>query len=140
MQIANPPGFTEVIVTPVFGLAAILLLMITPLLTMRQIAEERKNHTLTLLISAPVSVTEIVLGKFLGLMIFLQSVIVLIAVMSVSLLAGGNLDFGLLMSGAAGLFLLMLFCCTGALYFQFDSPAGYRCSWRSGCVAGFLGN
>lgn len=113
MQIANPPGFTEIIVTPVFGLAAIILLMIIPLLTMRQLAEERKNHTLILLISAPISVTEIVLGKFFALMIFLLVVIALIVAMPVSLLAGGTLDFGLLISGAAGLFLMV--CCFVAL-------------------------
>ncbi|MDR4517979.1 MAG: ABC transporter permease [Nitrosomonas sp.] len=107
MQIANPPGFTEIIVTPVFGLAAIVILMITPLLTMRQLAEERKNHTLTLLISAPISVTDIVLGKFFGLMIFFLGVVALIVALSVSLLAGGTLDFGLLISGAAGLILMV---------------------------------
>ena len=107
MQIANPPGFTEIIVTPIFGLAAIVLLMITPLLTMRQLAEERKNHTLTLLISAPISVAEIVLGKFFGLMIFFLGVVVLIVALCVSLLAGGTLDFGLLMSGAVGLILMV---------------------------------
>ncbi|PTN10782.1 ABC transporter permease subunit [Nitrosomonas aestuarii] len=113
VQIANPPGFTEIIVMPVFALAAILLLMITPLLTMRQLAEERKNHTLVLLLSAPISVTEIVLGKFLGLMVFLLSIIALIVALSMTLLAGGTLDFGLLISGAVGLFLLV--CCFVAL-------------------------
>ena len=48
LQIANPPGVTEIIVTPVFAVAAIVLLMITPLLSMRLIAEERRNRTLTL--------------------------------------------------------------------------------------------
>lgn len=75
LQIANPPGVTEIIVTPVFAVAAIVLLMITPLLSMRLIAEERRNHTLTLLISAPVSMMDIVLGKFLGLMVFFSAII-----------------------------------------------------------------
>ncbi|SER35750.1 ABC-2 type transport system permease protein [Nitrosomonas sp. Nm51] len=113
MQIANPPGFTEIIVTPVFALAAIVLLLMTPLLTMRQFAEERKSHTLTLLLSAPVSVTEVVLGKFLGLIVFFMSVVVLIVAMFLTLLAGGTLDYGLLISGASGLFLLT--CCFVAL-------------------------
>jgi ABC-2 type transport system permease protein len=83
-----------------------VLLMITPLLTSRLIAEERRNHTLPFLISAPVSMTEIVLGKFLGLMIFLSAIIALIVALAVSLLAGGSLDFGLLLSNVAGLWLL----------------------------------
>jgi ABC-2 type transport system permease protein len=106
LQIANPPGITEIIISPVFAMAAIVLLMVTPLLSMRLLAEERRNHTLTLLISAPVSMTDIVIGKFLGLMVFFSAVIALIVTLSVSLLAGGVLDFGLLLSNTMGLFLV----------------------------------
>ncbi len=106
LQIANPPGVTEIIVAPLFAMAAVVLLMATPLLTMRLIAEERRNHTMTFLISAPISMTDIVLGKFIGLIIFFCSVIVLAAVLSLSLLAGGTLDVGLLLSNAAGLLLI----------------------------------
>ena len=106
MQIANPPGITEIIISPVFAMAAIILLMVTPLLSMRLLAEERRNHTLTLLISAPVSMTDIVIGKFLGLMVFFLAVIALIVALSISLRLGGALDFGLILSNALGLFLV----------------------------------
>lgn len=106
MLIANPPGVTEIIIVPVFAIAAIILLIVTPLLTMRLVAEERCNHTLALLISAPISITAIILGKFLSLLVFFLVVICLILVLCISLLAGGTLDFGLLLSGAVGLFLL----------------------------------
>jgi ABC-2 type transport system permease protein len=106
VQIANPPGVTEIIVAPAFAMAAVVLLMATPLLTMRLIAEERRNHTMTFLISAPISMTDIVLGKFLGLMIFFCSVIFLVAMLLLSLLAGGTLDIGLVLSNAAGLLLI----------------------------------
>ena len=86
MQLANPPGATEIIVAPTFAMAAIILLMITPLLTMRLIAEERRNNTMTLLISAPISMTDIVLGKFLGLMVFFAVMIALLAGTSALLL------------------------------------------------------
>ncbi|WP_292995545.1 ABC transporter permease subunit [Nitrosomonas sp.] len=113
MQIANPPGITEIIISPVFAMAAIILLMVTPLLSMRLLAEERRNHTLTLLISAPVSITDIVIGKFLGLMVFFLAVITLIVALSISLLLGGALDFGLLLSNTLGL--LLLTACFSAL-------------------------
>jgi ABC-2 type transport system permease protein len=106
MQIANPPGITEIIISPVFAMATIILLMVTPLLSMRLLAEERRNHTLTLLISAPVSMMDIVIGKFLGLMVFFLAVITLIVALSISLRFGGALDFGLLLSNALGLFLV----------------------------------
>lgn len=106
IKIASPPGVTETIVAPLFATAAIVLLMTTPLLTARLIAEERRNHTLPFLVSAPISIAEIVIGKFLGLMIFLSALIALVAALSLSLLAGGRLDFGLLLSNIAGLFLI----------------------------------
>lgn len=105
-QLANPPGVTEVIVVPVFSVASIALLMITPILSMRLLAEERRNHTLVMLISAPVSIFSIVLGKFLALMVFFLLTPLLIVMLSISLLVGGTLDFGLLFSNVIGLILL----------------------------------
>lgn len=106
MQIENPPGVTEIVVAPVFAMAAIVLLMMTPLLTMRLLAEERRNRTMSLLISAPISIVDIVLGKFFGLMIFFVAMLILLVALSLSLLAGGTLDFGLLLSNVLGLFLV----------------------------------
>lgn len=106
LQVINSPGITEIIISPVFALAAIVLLMMTPILSMRLLAEERRNRTLTLLISSPVSITDIVLGKFLGLMIFFAVVIMLLVALSISLRTGGVLDMGLLLSNTLGLFLV----------------------------------
>jgi ABC-2 type transport system permease protein len=105
-QLANPPGVTEVIVAPVFSVASIALLMVTPILSMRLFAEERRNHTLVMLISAPVSIPAIVLGKFLALMVFFLLIPLLIVMLSISLLIGGTLDIGLLCSNVLGLTLL----------------------------------
>lgn len=106
IQLANPPGLTEVIVTPLFATTAMVLLITTPLITMRLIAEERHNQTMTLLMSAPISIADIVIGKFLGIMTFISLIIFLAIVLSLSLLAGSTLDFGLLLSNVAGLFLM----------------------------------
>lgn len=103
----SAPGVTELVVTASFGNASIILLLVIPLLTMRLISEERRGQTLALLFSAPISMTEIVLGKFLGVMTFLGIMLVLIALMPLSLLMGGTLDFGMLFSGLLGLFLLL---------------------------------
>jgi ABC-2 type transport system permease protein len=104
----NPsaPGVTEVVAAPVFGTASIMLLMVVPLLSMRLIAEERRNQTLPFLMSAPISVTGIVLGKFLALLGFLLLAVALIVVMCLALYLGGRLDLGLLAANALGLMLL----------------------------------
>ncbi len=113
VQLARPPGATEVILAPLFGSAAVLIMMAVPLLSMRLIAEERRNQTMPLLLSAPLSMTEIVIGKFAGLMLFLAALIGLSALMAFSLYAGATLDLGLLASNLLGL--LLLSACYAAL-------------------------
>lgn len=102
----NAPGLTEIVAAPLFGTAAVVLLMVVPLLSMRLVAEERRGQTLPFLMSAPVSITQIVLGKFLALMLFLALPVALILLMCMALYAGGRLDLGLLGANALGLLLL----------------------------------
>jgi len=102
----NAPGLTEIAIVPMFGIASIVLLMSVPLLTMRMVSEERRNQTMALLMAAPISMSEIVLGKFLALITFLAIINLLILSMGLSLLAGGNIDVGLLTANLIGLMLL----------------------------------
>ncbi len=51
---------------PLMGLLAFLMLAVTPILTMRLVAEENARGTLELLLTSPVREYEIVLGKFFG--------------------------------------------------------------------------
>ena len=106
-SIDNAPGVTELIVSPLFDWAAIVLLLVVPMITMRLVSDELRNQTLSLLFSAPLSMTEIILGKYLGVLGFLALVLCLTALMPLALLAGGGLDFGLLASGLLGLMLLL---------------------------------
>lgn len=105
-QIANAPGATLAVATPLFGTLALIMMMLVPAFTMRLIAEERRNQTLTLLMTAPVSSAQIVLGKFIGLLLFLLLIITGCTLMVLVLAAGTQLDFGLLLSNALGLLLL----------------------------------
>jgi ABC-2 type transport system permease protein len=105
-QIDNAPGLTDIVVTPLFANAAIILLMVTPLLTMRLICEERRNKTLSLLLSAPISAREIILGKYFGILGLLLFIVLLISFMSLSLLSGGELDLGKLFCSILALSLL----------------------------------
>jgi len=107
LGIEGAPGVTEMIVAPLLGGAATVLLLVVPLITMRLVSEERRSQTLSLLFSAPISMTEIVLGKFVGVMGFLLIMLLMILVMPLSLLAGGSLDLGMLAAGGLGLLLLL---------------------------------
>ena len=105
--LANAPGATEIVIAPLYAAAAIVLLMATPILAMRSLAEERRNRTMTLLVSAPISMTQIVLGKFLGLVTLLLMPIALITAMGMSLSIGGELDSGLIYANIIGLAMLV---------------------------------
>jgi len=107
MRQPHPAGLTAAVVSPLFGWVAILLLFVIPLLTMRLVSEERRNSTLSLLLSAPLTMTELVLGKFFGIVFYLLTMIFMLTLMPLSLLLGGTLDFGLLFMSALGLILLL---------------------------------
>ncbi len=101
------PGLTAVVVRSLLDWIGTVLLFVSPLLTMRLISEERRNRTLPLLLSAPLSMSSIVLGKFLGLMAFFIIMLAMLMLMPLSLLFGGTLDFGQLASGLLGIILLV---------------------------------
>lgn len=103
----NAPGLTDIVVTPLCGNAGIIFLLLTPMLTMRMVTEERRNKTLALLLTAPISNFDIVVGKYLAVVGLLLVMIALTALMPLSLLVGGELDAG---KCAANLLALVLLC------------------------------
>jgi ABC-2 type transport system permease protein len=106
-HLQNTPGVTDIIIAPIFSLAAIILLMIMPLVTMRTLAEEKKNRTINLLFSAPISITQLVLGKFTGLLFFISILTGMLMLMPLSLLLGTALDLGKLLAIFIAMLLLL---------------------------------
>jgi ABC-2 type transport system permease protein len=115
-NIDHAPGVTDVVVVPLFNIAVIILLLVIPLLTMRLICEERRNKTLSLLLSAPISDSSIILGKYLGVLGLLLIILLLIALMPLSLLIGCELDNGKFISNLIGLSLVMISFTAVGLY------------------------
>lgn len=115
-QLANPPGATQTIAVPLFNILALLLLILTPLFTMRLIAEERRNHSWPLLQAAPISAGQILLGKALGLWLLLALVVLSAPLMVLLLSVGTQLDVGLLFSNTLGLLGLLGCCVALGLY------------------------
>jgi ABC-2 type transport system permease protein len=59
-------NLTDGVIVPLWGVMLIVTLFIAPFLSMRLFAEERRQKTFELLMTAPVRPIEIVLGKYLG--------------------------------------------------------------------------
>ncbi len=93
-----------------FSIAPIVLMLLVPAITMRSFAEERRTGTMELLLTMPLSDTQIILAKYLaGLTLVLISLIpTLIYLLSIYLLGypQGNVDMGAMWGSYLGLFFL----------------------------------
>ena len=78
-------NINEMVIEPSFQNMAVVLLLIIPIVTMRSFAEEKKSKTFRLLLSSPVHLKEIILGKFLACMIVI-TLMVLISSYSIGFL------------------------------------------------------
>jgi ABC-2 type transport system permease protein len=90
----------------IFFQAAMQLVLLVPLVTMRQFAEERRAGTLELLLTAPLREGDIVLAKFVASMAVLLAMIALTGAYAMILASFGNPDLGPVYSGYLGLVLL----------------------------------
>ncbi|MDR0330570.1 MAG: ABC transporter permease [Chitinispirillales bacterium] len=89
-----------------FGLLPWVFLFFVPAITMRGWAEEKKSKTMELLLTWPVSDTEVVLGKFLASLAFLATAVALSATIPITLFIIGNPDPGPIVGGYAGALLM----------------------------------
>jgi ABC-2 type transport system permease protein len=99
-------NLNEYVLAPLLHNLAILLLILVPLVTMRSFAEEKKMGTYELLLTSPVTIPQLVLGKYLGALFFLLVMVGLAGVYPAILVVFGNPELGLVLSGYLGLFLL----------------------------------
>lgn len=90
----------------VMGNMAFIFLIIVPILTMRVLAEERRQKTDQLLYSLPISMSDVVLGKFGALLVMLLIPLAIIALYPVVLSAFGNIHFPTAYGAMLGFFLL----------------------------------
>lgn len=102
-SLAAAPGVTDLLAIPLLDSASLIIMLLIPLLSMRLLSEEYRNNTFRLLLSAPVSLSRIVLGKYLALATVLLIMLLLTALMPLSLLIGSELDLGKLAAGLLGL-------------------------------------
>lgn len=100
-------GVTEIVVVSFLQFAGILFLLIIPLITMSSFSEERQTGSIVLLLSAPVFISECVLGKYLGIMCYVSVLLVVVMLMPLSLLVATDIDLLQLLSASIGLFLLI---------------------------------
>ncbi len=100
-------GITEEVIHPLFAWTALFFFFITPLFATNALTQERKSRLLEIYLSAPISTTKIILGKFIGVFAGQLFLLLPILVMPLLIAVEDSLDLGQFISGAIGLVLLM---------------------------------
>jgi ABC-2 type transport system permease protein len=77
-----------------------------PLLTMRLFSEDKKMNTDELLYTSPLSVNQIILGKYFAALFVLLVMLLLTGVLSIFIFAYGNPEAVPILNGYLGLFLM----------------------------------
>jgi len=102
------PNLNQTVIEGVYQTMVVILVFLIPLLTMRTIAEEKKRGTFELLITSPVSVSQIVLGKFLSIALVLIVMLSVNLIFPALLIKYGNPEILPIVSGFIGLVLCSL--------------------------------
>lgn len=99
-------NINQMVYSPLFHNMSIILLFLIPLLTMRLFAEEKKRQTDELLYTSPISVNQIILGKYFASLFILLIMLLLTGILSIFTFSYGNPEFLPILSGYLGLFLM----------------------------------
>jgi ABC-2 type transport system permease protein len=99
-------NLNDFVIAPLLHNLSVILVILVPVITMRSFAEEKRTGTYELLMTSPLTITEIVLGKFLGAFTFVFMMVLLTGVYPLILVIYGNPEPGVILSGYLGLLLL----------------------------------
>ncbi len=103
---AQQMNINQMVYATLFHNISIILLFMLPLLTMRLFSEEMKSGTDELLYTSPLSVSQIVLGKYIAALVVLAVMLGLSASLSVFTFVYGNPELPQILNGYLGLFLM----------------------------------
>jgi ABC-2 type transport system permease protein len=101
-QMGGGVSITDGILRPLFGNVNVFFLFVVPLITMRLFSEERKLHTLELLMTSPVTLWEMVLGKFFAAFLLVCTILLITSVYPIILFATANPDPGVILTTYLG--------------------------------------
>jgi len=113
-------NLNQMVIIPLLANLSVLLIFIVPAITMRMFPEEKRAGTYELLLTSPLRVGEIVLGKFLGGLVLVLLMVFLSGIFGGLLLVYGNPEVPLMLSGYLGLALMAtVFLAVGTLVSSF---------------------
>ncbi|MBW1704513.1 MAG: ABC transporter permease subunit [Deltaproteobacteria bacterium] len=105
-MLAERLNLTDMVVKPFFGDLSVILLLMTPLITMRLYAEEKKTGTIELLFTYPISNLAVLTGKFCATLLVLITMLAGTIPYLIILESFGTLEWGVVISGYFGVILM----------------------------------
>jgi ABC-2 type transport system permease protein len=100
------PNVNQQVIAGLLQNSAVIILFVMPMITMRTYSEEKRSGTIELLLTAPVTDVQIILGKFLGAMA-LYAAMLAVTFLSIALLFYfGNPEWRPIAAGYLGLLLM----------------------------------
>jgi len=106
MGMGKAASITDGIIRPLYGNMNVIFLFLVPFITMRLFAEERKMQTIQLLMTSPITLWEMILGKFLSAVMLNLTMIACTSVYPIILVLCGNPDSGPIFTSYIGTILL----------------------------------
>jgi ABC-2 type transport system permease protein len=99
-------NLNDQLVSNFYDTMSVILLILTPAVTMGLFAAEKTNGTQELLLTSPLTIWDIVLGKYLGAALFVALLVLLVAAFPMLLFLYGDPEIGKTVSGLIGLLLV----------------------------------
>jgi len=100
-------SFNSAVIIPLYQAQIVLLLFIVPLISMRSFSEEKQSGSLELLLTMPVSLTTLVVAKWLALLALIGGVLILGGVYPLLICVIGDPEVLPVLVGGFGLFLFL---------------------------------
>ncbi|MBE0664751.1 MAG: ABC transporter permease subunit, partial [Candidatus Aminicenantes bacterium] len=102
----NRININQMLFEPFFNNMTIILMFLLPMLTMRLFADEKKMRTEELLLTSPLRLSAIIIGKYLAALIIYAIILLLTATYAIFVFIYGNPELAPLLTAYLGLFLL----------------------------------
>ena len=115
-SVLSSAAYYETSISGFLNWGSLVLLLMSAVITMRLISEERKLGTLELLLTSPIRDSELILGKFLGSLGMLSIMLALTILYPILLEIYGDPDPGPIISGYIGMFLLGMTCLSVGIF------------------------
>lgn len=100
-------GITEEVIHPYYAWFSLLVLFFMPMLATQALCAEKVQRTIVNYRTAPITATQVIIGKFLAINFVLLLVLAIISVLPLTVVMSGALDWGQLAISLLGAYLVL---------------------------------